>query len=110
MQPKVEGSKLAELRAKTDKQLVALINHRLDVGIRWARRIAALDPAQDHVAIKQIRDFSGKAYDDALLLLPTVSDLEHASLARLRQRLAELRDLIDDIPAEQGVPAQAAYS
>ena len=39
MQHRLELSKLAELRAKTDRQLVALINRRLDAGLGSALQL-----------------------------------------------------------------------
>jgi hypothetical protein len=38
-------SKLAELRAKTDRDLVSIIDHALEVGLRLAANEPDVDPA-----------------------------------------------------------------
>ena len=73
------NSKLAELRAKTDRQLVALIRSTLDDGL--ASRAEA-----------------ERAYSEVRVLLPTVRDVTEAERRRLEWKLARLRELLDERP------------
>jgi hypothetical protein len=84
-------SKLAELRAKTDRQLVSLIRNRLDDGFRS-------------------RSEAERAYSEVLVLLPTVRDVSEAERRRLESRLARLRELLDERPAPAVARVQAACS
>jgi hypothetical protein len=68
-----EDRKLAELRAKTDRQLVALIGNTLDRGLRFARVL----PVE-----------AERAYAEACRLLAAVPAGERA---RLDWRMARLR-------------------
>jgi hypothetical protein len=72
-------SKLAELRAKTDRQLVILIRIALDDG--RASGVAA-----------------ERAYAEARALLPTVRDLAEAERSRLESKLARLRGFLEERP------------
>jgi len=69
--------KLAELRAKTDRQLVILIRSTLENGL--ASRVEA-----------------EKAYSEVLVLLPAVRDVPEADRRRLESKLARLRQLLDE--------------
>ena len=85
------NSKLAELRAKTDRQLVTLIRARLDDGL--ASRAQA-----------------ERAYSEVLVLLPTVRDVTDADRRRLESKLARLRQLLEERPAHAMARMQAACS
>ncbi len=82
-------SKLAELRAKTDRQLVTLMRSRLDDGL--ASRAEA-----------------ERTYSEVLVLLPTVRDVSEAERRRLESKLARLRGLLDERPGHAMERAQAA--
>ena len=83
------NSKLAQLRAKTDRQLVILIRSSLNEGLR-SRAEAA------------------RAYGEVRALLPTVRDLTEAERRRLEWKLARLRGLLDERPAHGMGRMQAA--
>jgi hypothetical protein len=80
-------SKLAELRAKTDRQLVILIRSALDDGLRSARASEEETCAQ-----------AERAYSEVLALLPTVCDVTDAERRLLESKLARLRGLLDERP------------
>lgn len=92
-----EPSKLAELRARTDRQLVTLIDRRLESGIEAARRLTDRDPRAGFHAGAEAHAHAEKAYEEALLLLPTVDESVEPSRGRLRARLAQLRRLLDQV-------------
>jgi hypothetical protein len=71
--------KLAELRAKTDRQLVILIRSTLDEGLRS-------------------RAEAERAYFEVRALLPTVRDVTEAERRGLEAMLARLRQLLDERP------------
>ena len=81
--------KLAELRVKTDRQLVILIVRTLDGGLRS-------------------RAEAERAYSEVRVLLPTVRDVTEAERRRLESKLARLRDLLDERPMHAMGRAQAA--
>ena len=82
-------SKLAELRAKTDRQLVILMRSRLDDGLRS-------------------RAEAERAYSEVRVLLPTVSDVTEAARRRLESKLVRLRELLRARPAYAVARVQAA--
>ena len=84
-------SKLAELRAKTDRQLVILIRSTLDDGLRS-------------------RAEAERAYSEVRVLLPTVRDVTEAERRRLESKLARLRELLDERPMRATARMQAACS
>jgi hypothetical protein len=84
-------SKLAELRAKTDRQLVILIRSTLDDGL--ASRAEA-----------------ERAYSEVRVLLPTVRDVTEAERRRLESKLARLRELLDERPVHAVAHMQTACS
>ena len=71
--------KLAELRAKTDRQLVILLRSRLDGGL--ASRAQAK-----------------RAYAEVRVLLPTVREVTEAERRRLELKLARLRGFLEERP------------
>ena len=83
--------KVAELRAKTDRQLVTLIRTKLDEG--FASRAEA-----------------ERAYSEVLALLPTVHNVTEAERRRLESKLARLRELLDERPVPAVARMQAACS
>ena len=91
--------KLAELRAKTDRQLVILIRIRLDDGLRSARACA-----------EETCEEAQRAYSEALALLPTVRAMTEAERRPLEWKLARLRDLSPARPVHAVARVQAACS
>ena len=83
--------KLAELRARTDRQLFTLIRTRLDEGF------ASLAEAE-------------RAYSEVLVLLPTVRDVTEAEGRHLESKLARLRELLDERPVPAMARMEAACS
>lgn len=83
------NSKLAELRAKTDRQLVILIRNTLDEGLRS-------------------RAEAERAYSEVRALLPTVRYVTDAERRHLESKLARLRQLLDERPMRAMARAQAA--
>jgi hypothetical protein len=81
--------KLAELRAKTDRQLVILMRSRLDGGLRS-------------------RAEAERAYSEVRALLATVRDASEAERRLLESKLARLRELLHARPAHAAAGMQAA--
>jgi hypothetical protein len=93
-----EPSKLAELRAKTDQQLIMLINHQVDSGLRWAYQLAEMESRNGRLG-EYIAAQAQHAYDEAAWLMHAVRD------SGLRVRLAELRQKLDEIDREHSLEA-----
>ena len=80
-------SKLAELRAKTDQDLVSIIDNALEVGLLIAATETHVDSA---------RPFHGRAeeiYANTVMLISKVENLRERR--RLEERLRELRNALD---------------
>jgi hypothetical protein len=82
-------SKLAQLRAKTDRELVILIQSTLEDGLRS-------------------RGEAERAYSEVRVLLPTVRYVTEAERRHLESKMARLRQLLDERPVRAMARAQAA--
>ena len=84
-------SKLAELRAKTDRELLVLIQRELD------RALVLAD-----VAANRESAFYGeaeKAYRSVIALLTKATDVRRVERARIEAAVKELRFTLDQVPA-----------
>ena len=85
-------SKLAELRAKTDRDLVSIINNALEVGLLLAANEADVDPAG--VLHRRAADI----YADAVMLVEKVEDV--GERRRLKGKLTQLWDGLEQRRAQ----------
>ncbi len=85
MSPSPENGKLGQIRARTDRQLVALINRRIEAGIRLARQLSR----------KESPEAAESAFAEAALLLPAVRGIDREERWRLEAGLNRLRNLLD---------------
>src|SRR5437879_7936899 len=96
---KTQSSKLIELRAKTDRQLVQFISHRLDAGLSFTRW-AADSHGRGRTASKEIFENSAsKAYIEVRDLLPWTDGLTRADRLGLEFKLEQLRRALADLSA-----------
>ncbi len=77
--------KLSELRAKTDSELIALINRSLELGLILAED-RSLEQAE-------------RAYADAATLLPAVYGISVSERRRMEAQVRDLRQILDCIAA-----------
>ena len=87
MSAPAQSSKLAELREKTDKELVRLIDNALELGLLLAANEADVDPAG--VLHRRAADI----YADTVMLVEKVKDV--AERRRLEEKLRRLRNALD---------------
>ena len=80
-------SKLAELRAKTDQELVSIIDNALEVGLLLAANEPDVDPAG--VLHRRAADI----YADTVILVEKVEDVRERR--RLEEKLRQLRHALD---------------
>ena len=97
-----EFCKWLELRAKTDRQLAAILSRTLANGMRLALEGMELDAPDLYVRARQ-------AYAEARRLLPVLRDVGIAERRRLERELAGLGRLLDQT-AIAGTHAGAACS
>jgi len=97
MNTRTESSKLFELRAKTDRQLVVFITNRLDSGLRLAGGEA-------------YRAEAGGIYEEVSALLPWVRDITKAERRLLESKLAQLREVLDDFSSDAELNVETACS
>jgi len=90
MKTRLQSSKLIELRAKTDRQLVQLIDRRIEAGLSFLRW-AAESHDRAHWTSKEIFHTSAcQAYDEARNLLPWAGAMPQAQRLALEFKLAQL--------------------
>jgi len=87
MSAPAQQSKLAELRAKTDRDLVGIIDNALDVGLLLAANEPDVDPAG--VLHRRAADI----YADSLMLVEKVENVRERR--RLEENLRQLRKSLD---------------
>jgi Protein of unknown function (DUF2934) len=93
----IELSKFHELRSKTDKQLVQIIENGLDLGIRHASQ--ALSSADTWEAAEKCRHRAKTAYSQMSRLLPLVVEITSDERRRVESRLDHLKRLLDSLSA-----------
>jgi len=87
-------AKLAVLRAKTDRQLLQLINSRLERGLQIARiHVTVCSNALTECSAQHRASAEG-AYEEALKLLPTVREPDERSRRQIEAKLNELRTVL----------------
>jgi 5-methylcytosine-specific restriction endonuclease McrBC GTP-binding regulatory subunit McrB len=87
-------SKFEQLRARTDRELIALIDRALDRGVDLARCADGRWPGAE------------KACAEARKLLPKVYD--HGERLRLERKLKEVRDRLDELSTSEKPRMRAA--
>jgi len=98
-----ELSKFDKLRMKTERELVQLIHHELDLGVREARQALSADnwaSAEGHYFTAQ------RAYADVSRLTPLIgetSDDQQGQLEPLVQRLREMLDGLSRTPTTENI-------
>jgi hypothetical protein len=93
-----ELAKLAGLRAKTDRQLLQLINSRLERGLRLARLHVTVCSNTVNDCQDQHRAKAEGAYAEALKLLPTVYDPDELERRQIESKLDELQTVLSARP------------
>jgi hypothetical protein len=86
----VDFSKIAELRAKTDQDLLKIVGKELERGLALASISKAKQSAL-HTKAEVI-------YTKAKALLPTISEASGHELAKLKAKVNELRTALDQAP------------
>src|SRR5437868_8200631 len=84
-------AKLAELRAKTDRELLEVIHRELDRGLTLTN-VAAHKGSPLYVQ-------ADKVYAKVNTLLPTIDGVNPDELARLESQVKELRLALDRVPS-----------
>ncbi len=93
-------TKLAELRSKTDRELLVLIRRELERGIALAN-VAAGSGSPFHGQAEQ-------TYRKVCLLLLKSPEMNRGERARIEATLRELRSLLDDAPTIERVERNSA--
>ncbi len=94
--------KLISLRARTDHDLVVLIDRKLDrglalVGVAEVRKSPAFEQAE-------------RRYQTATILLSLISGVSEDDRLRIETKAAQLRWRLDQVPAVQNVPLLVSFA
>ena len=100
--------KLAELRAKTDRELVWVIDRELELGLRFALLAEQTETANGLGPARGSHVRAEAAYAEAAKLLPRVDD--PGERRRLERKLKHLRDALGRRSAPHEARVQLAYS
>jgi hypothetical protein len=92
--------KLAQLRARTDRQLVELISAKLDHGFSYARVLAARESRAARAELMEFERRAEAAWREANQLLPALGGIEDAARAALLRRAGILREVLDQFAAD----------
>jgi hypothetical protein len=92
-----ELGKFAELRAKTDRQLVALIHKAIETGETIARQASQGVNGNSELVKRQAK--AEAACAQAAALLPTVYGLTELERKRLELKLREVRQMLERLRA-----------
>jgi hypothetical protein len=91
--PHSAEAKLHELRDKTERQLVLLINNRLDRGLAFARMLDC--EGADWESTEDFAANAEKALADAIAWMPLLTSVKTLERRRLESRLTQLRDALN---------------
>ncbi len=97
-----ELSKFDELRSKTDKELVQIIDNGLNLGIRHATQ--ALSSADTWEVAERCRGRAQTSYVQVSPLLPLVVEITADERRRVESRLDHLKALLDSLSAIGSTP------
>ena len=92
--------KLAQLRARTDRQLVEFISARLDHGFSYARVLAGQDAQPQWTTVREFQQRADDAWREAHHLLPALNGIAETERAALLRRAELLREILDQFAAE----------
>lgn len=98
-----ELSRFDELRTKTERQLVELIEHELDLGIREARQALGAETwafAEGHYLRAQ------RAYAEASRLISMVGDQQ----SQPAEQVGHLREMLDGLSVLESTPTPSKES
>jgi hypothetical protein len=90
-----ELSKLDWLRVRTEEELLQLINHELDRGIRDARQV--FRSAGDWAIAEELYHRAWKACDEVSRLVPLVGVITENERIAVESRLGELRGMLERV-------------
>lgn len=98
-----ELTKFDELRTKTERELVLLLNHELDLGVREARRALSAETwafAESHYFRAQ------RVYARALRLIPLIDETDQIPGDRRgpEERVEHLREMLDGLSVLGSTP------
>ncbi|HEY1221287.1 MAG: hypothetical protein ABSE42_07235 [Bryobacteraceae bacterium] len=92
--------KLAQLRARTDRQLAELISAKLDRGFAYARVLAVRDSQSEWATLRGFEQRAENAWREAHRLLPALNGVVETDRIALLRRAAILREVLDQFAAE----------
>jgi hypothetical protein len=100
--------KLAQLRARTDRQLAELISAKLDHGFSCARVMATRESRAESSPLPEFERRAEEAWREANRLLPALDGIAETDHAALLRRAGILREVLDQFAADARPIARAA--
>ncbi len=94
--------KFDELRMKTERELVRLIDHELDLGVREARQALS---ANNRATADGHYGRAKRAYAGVLRLIPLIDEQQH----QLEERARHLREMLGGLSVPGSTPENIAH-
>ena len=94
--------KFDELRFKTDRQLIQLVNNELDLGIREARH--ALRSCDNRAVAEDHYLRTKRAYAEASLLMPLAGEIPEEERDRWEEKLDDLHGMLEALSTIGSTP------
>lgn len=95
-------TKFDELRLKTNRQLIRLLNRELDLGICYAQR--ALKAADRRASVERYYAPARSAHAEAARLILLAEDIDHDERRQIESRLQRLWEMIEPLTAMGASP------
>jgi hypothetical protein len=108
MNSRLKSSKLLELRARTDRQLVEFVSSRLNAGLTFARLATDPDVHDRWASTAMFQEKACAVYCEVAPLVPLVGNLSEAERRVLESKLDRLRPFAEERTACVEAPAGAA--
>lgn len=94
-------AKSAELRAKTDRQLLGIVSRALEQGLDSAGMADRQYELGDQAQAEGLLARAERAYNESCMLLTVLYGATHQQRTALEQRLRELREKLDALYERQ---------
>ena len=95
MTTRADHAKLAEFRARTDRQLHALVSRKLDRGLSFATLLLGDEGRERWASLEELTGCAERSYKEVARLLPLLRGISSADRRRLESRLDQLREILD---------------
>ncbi len=103
-----ESSKLLELRAKTDRQLLQMVSNRVNAGVAFTQAAVDASMRGSKAASHVLQARARKGYEEGRLLLACTRDISFGERRGFERKLQELAELLEGLSVSADLRVRAA--